>query len=626
MVKFENIEIEGFGSIANLKFNLDRGPGNIVIIRGKNGAGKTTIFSALIWGIYGEPLKEKSQVETWDYSKPENFKGTKVTVNFSIDSKKYTIIRCKGYKGKVLGATGKDRLILIEDGKEREDLRDKANVKNEIIKILGISLSVCRNSIVFGQKLKRVIEESGPDKKKIFDEVFDTSFINEAKAAASADLDSKEKELSYALIGLSSLKDNIANNISAIESLKLSKKALRVRAKDRVNKLLSELKDLKSQLKVMEPGKLKKLQDELNKLSARRKSKSVYLTRENEIKRNIFRTELEISQKEGEIENFTKLINGAIRVYKDTRLVCSECGQKIPEKKVIAQKKKLKSDISNLKQNRIACENELKATKSRFNAETAQLSRVSQYTKEINSIENRSIELASDIKVAEYQIAKLPEIREKIAKIREQISGIKSGEDTEPIDKAILAHEGKIVKLEESRAVKQSEVDKLTKEAEILQWLVSVPLSNSGLKAFIFNHMISHINSILSNYSKFTGFNIKFVVNLDSAHKDISIFIYKGENTIVPYFNLSGGEKQLTDVCIAFALHDFITQKANFNIMVMDEVFESLDSNNIELVSSIIEEKVKGKTLYLITHLSEFSYTHSTNLEVYKKSGITKVR
>ena len=56
MIQFNYIAIVGFGSIRDYQVFYFNRPG-ISIIRGKVGSGKTTIFNALYWGIYGKNLK-----------------------------------------------------------------------------------------------------------------------------------------------------------------------------------------------------------------------------------------------------------------------------------------------------------------------------------------------------------------------------------------------------------------------------------------------------------------------------------------------------------------------------------------------------------------------------------------
>ena len=44
------------------------------------------------------------------------------------------------------------------------------------------------------------------------------------------------------------------------------------------------------------------------------------------------------------------------------------------------------------------------------------------------------------------------------------------------------------------------------------------------------------------------------------------------------YDELSGGEKQVCNLCMAFAMHEALTASKGINLAFLDEVFESLSS------------------------------------------------
>lgn len=73
----------------------------------------------------------------------------------------------------------KDNEVVNVKGKNK--LQDAINAE------LGLSYTLFMNSIMFGQGIKRLIQESNSDKKKIFEEVFDLEFLNIAKGIAMQD-------------------------------------------------------------------------------------------------------------------------------------------------------------------------------------------------------------------------------------------------------------------------------------------------------------------------------------------------------------------------------------------------------------------------------------------------------
>lgn len=109
------------------------------------------------------------------------------------------------------------------------------------------------------------------------------------------------------------------------------------------------------------------------------------------------------------------------------------------------------------------------------------------------------------------------------------------------------------------------------------------------------------MNDTLDSYVSILGFKIEFIVDLESARKDFVTNIYR-EDKIIEYDELSGGEKQLVNVAMALAMNEILTVSQGFNIAFLDEVFESLSSDNIELVVQLLDRVFVNKTLFLITH------------------------
>jgi DNA repair exonuclease SbcCD ATPase subunit len=111
-------------------------------------------------------------------------------------------------------------------------------------------------------------------------------------------------------------------------------------------------------------------------------------------------------------------------------------------------------------------------------------------------------------------------------------------------------------------------------------------------------------------------------MDLNSARKEFVTLIERGKE-IITYDELSGGEKQLTNIAMAFAMHESLTMSTGVNIAFLDEVFESLSMDNIELVISLIREVFHDKTLFLITHHDSLPLSKCKTLSVTKTDGRT---
>jgi DNA repair exonuclease SbcCD ATPase subunit len=271
---FENLVVEGFGSFEkSTTFKLDRG-GQVVLVKGKNGDGKTTLFSAFIWGLFGEATKRilGSKVATWEELRTKNFKGTRVVVTFVKGGYKYIIARHFKYKGATTGIKGNDSLLLYkklnngEGGFKDIDLvnndRDKSSIQAEINSILGIDYMQAKQSIFFGQRMARLIESKKEDKVKLFEELFDATWLKAAKANADVkrgELLMKSNELG---VKLSALKVKLADKNQYYTS---QKKILNDAEKDkecRIKSVKDEIIATKEKI-----GRLEKKIIELQKLS-----------------------------------------------------------------------------------------------------------------------------------------------------------------------------------------------------------------------------------------------------------------------------------------------------------------------------------------------------------------------
>ena len=107
------------------------------------------------------------------------------------------------------------------------------------------------------------------------------------------------------------------------------------------------------------------------------------------------------------------------------------------------------------------------------------------------------------------------------------------------------------------------------------------------------------------------------------ARKDFKTLISM-EGQTVEYEDLSGGQKQLVNLAMAFSMNTLIGQAQGVNIAFLDEVFESLSSDNIEVVVGLIRKVYKDKTLFLITHQDSLPIPNSRVLRVKRIKGISR--
>lgn len=183
-IKIINVVAEGFRSLAErTEVNLNR-PG-LNLIKGENGSGKTTLFEVVVWNLYGTNLKDTTneKIPTWEDSRTEAFRGTYTETTIEVDGSEYKIVRTINWSGGE--GVGRDVLVIL--GQDQAGVHKK-DVQQQIVNLLGVDAQTFMASILFGQRMPKLVESDNKDKRDLFERLFETAFINDAKGKASEKL------------------------------------------------------------------------------------------------------------------------------------------------------------------------------------------------------------------------------------------------------------------------------------------------------------------------------------------------------------------------------------------------------------------------------------------------------
>jgi DNA repair exonuclease SbcCD ATPase subunit len=589
MIEFKRLTIEGFGSFLKPFSYVLEGPG-MHLIGGKNGSGKTTIFSALCWCLFDKPLKSKD-VTPW--SIPKDFKGTKVSVEFTKDNLHYRVIRSKDGK--------RNQLFLYKAGAYVQDLRDKRDVQKAIEEILGVSFNLFKNSIVFGQNLTRLMRETGPKQKEIFDEAFEVTYINEAKVKASKELANLQKEGDEYLSKLENLNKLIESENRRLEAYEEQE----VQTQEGIKELEKDLEENKQKIKAEKTKEATQKANEIQTLSLEKKVEKL-----KKLEDDHFKLDFTHEQEKAETEGFRQKYKKLAEFLTKRTPVCDRCGQAADGKKGEKLRERQRTEKEELRTQI----NARSLEDSKREAELAQLissiEKYKKYREELKKLQRQILEqknnkdLLNELKGARLRMEKkLENLRAQLSTTLDRVDNCKNA----------------LQSLEKKKADLESKYQRIAKQEKLHRWLVDDPLSNKGLKAFIFDAMLGSINERLAHYGSYTGNVVEFSIDLDSGNKNFEAIIRDGDQ-IKPYDSMSGGEQQLIDICLAFSIHDVMTQTKSFNILLMDEIFESLDSDNVELVSELLSIKAQHTAIHIITHQQSMTFNQVTSHTILAKT------
>ena len=563
MLKFIKIVIEGFASYEGFN-ELDLCPNAAVVIKAPNGSGKSTIFSALVWCLYGKTIKGVSEVNTKKKYQTKKYKGTRVCTYFQKDGDVYMVTRCQNYTGNLEdGTKGRDRLQIIKNA-EIIDIKSKPKLQEYLISELGLSYSLFMNSIMFGQGMKKLIQETNSDKKKIFEEVFNLNYLNLAKTMAQKSKNQIHSQVDICRSEYNSLNREYESCKETYQELKDSEEAFDKKRRRDIKEKQGNIKNLEKEIehKKCTPGSLKLVE---SKIQA------------NKLQEQLIKEKLEAAR---------NISNQSLEDVIDSIILLLEKNKVQKALKKVKTIKKAYSDIE------------------RYSREREKILEI------LSELRFKEREVQRSKYVLESLTKRLNEAKKELAKL--QIN------TNQKINSPKYKKKAKSLKIELKK--QRSILNQREKELEDYEWLLNDPLSNKGIKAFLFDSSLGQLNDTLSKYAEVLGFRISFEVDLDSTKKDF-VTLIEMDGEIYDYDELSGGQQQLCNVAMAFAMNETLTASKDISIVFLDEVFESLSMDNVEIVIGLIKKIFEKKVVFLITHHESLPLSKFKTLRVDRLNG-----
>lgn len=138
--------------------------------------------------------------------------------------------------------------------------------------------------------------------------------------------------------------------------------------------------------------------------------------------------------------------------------------------------------------------------------------------------------------------------------------------------------------------------------------------SSSGIPSMLIDEAVPFMNKKVSEYlDKLT--NGRYIVSFDTLAETkkgefrdkISVNVLDTHTRASSRIQLSGGQTRIIDIATILTLGDLQSniQDVKFNILLFDEIFDSLDEENIGFVSKVLSNMKVGKSIYLISHRHE---------------------
>ena len=176
------LTMAGFGPYAGVQeLDFDKlGQSGLYLITGDTGAGKTTIFDAITYALFGAPSGDSRDAGMLrsKYAKPEQ--PTYVELTFAYAGKTYTVRRNPEYeraKARGTGTTlhGADAQLVYPDGRLVTKLRE---VDKAVMGVIGLNREQFSQVAMIAQgDFRKLLQADTKERQKIFRDIFGTGLF-----------------------------------------------------------------------------------------------------------------------------------------------------------------------------------------------------------------------------------------------------------------------------------------------------------------------------------------------------------------------------------------------------------------------------------------------------------------
>lgn len=556
MIELKSITLKNFLSHKDTYIDLTTYSG-LSMIEGRtedghyssNGSGKSTIFEGVYYALTGKTIRGLTADAVVNSVAKRD---TVVSLKFHTNESSYEVVRTRKHS----------KLPALALYRDQQDIscRTPTQTQSRIDELVGIAPDILSGVMILGEGMSsRFTSLSDPSKKSLLESTMILSHsIDELRDTAKSRLDTILLD-----------KRSTQGSISSDESLLQYYEGMEVSDEGTIGALLESVT---SRIELLE-GSYDSSMEESKNLS---KKLSVL----KEARSNILGLKSQLSR----VSSSMQAIDAKIADLESQESpVCPTCGQRLQT---------LEKVVSTLSAERHDIHQQLVALNS-------QLEKFPPEETVVNKLEE--IQSQSD------------KVERSLKEIRQTISDRMSEKINYEYKIKAFHERGEVVsRLTSELQVLNEKMTSLSKDEEVLTYLVKTVFSSTGVISDILRDVVDYIDQRLQVYNDLL------------QDKVFHITFYKGkivlESESLSYQSLSSGEKKRLDISIQFALHDYVYTHCGigFDTIFIDEILDSLDSVG---VSNIIEVLNLKKSYCSLSRI--FVITHNESLKDYFDSVLS---
>lgn len=562
MLKIKTLEYKNLLSTGNSPIKIDFSKPTTLIV-GENGAGKSTVISALIFALYGKDFRG---INKGGLVNSINKKKLETTIEFDVSGKSYKLIR--GIKPDIFEIYENGKLLEIQAAKKDQQEFFESH-------ILKFPYNAFKQIVTIGSgEYVQFMRLTAAQRRSFIENILpDVSIFNVMSDLLKADLteiknqesDTRSK-INYLSGVLTSLYKAVALQKEQTDKEKLE---IKTSIEDKINQIkefdknIEELTDMKLSLG-QDQTKYDKLLMALNKLNVA-----------------ISTVESQIISEDKKVKSISDMTT------------CPTCFQDVGHEHKNNIRLKYKESIDSNITKKEDFETKLNQVKD-------SIDKLKKINDEAALLDNKIMNIVSDKKYLHKEIESLKEKYKSISENNKELGD-------------------EVSKNENDMKLLNSQSEELRRKIDLYQMKL-VLLKDTGIKSKVISNYLEMINKNVNQYLDLFEFNVEFY--LDETFNESLKSRYRDE---FKYNNFSEGEKSRIDLSLLFTWRDIarLNNNLNCNLLFFDEIFDSsLDSNGIADLK-IIFDKYSDMNIMVISHRDDVSEQFENVLRFKKIKNFT---
>lgn len=553
---------------------------------GANGAGKSTIWEALIWCFYGKTSRglRGPSVINWEAGS-----ACMVTVDFMLKDKQYSLTRVQN----------PNSLILSHDGK------DEPQKQEQVEDLLGLQFTEFLSSIVFGQFKTFFFDLTPAEKLRVFSESMRLDAWLEASDRAAAASKEHEKIVSDFKLKVVEVSGRLSTAESDLDRMEKAQADFETAREASIQSFLSEAETFDSEasaarVKLEEVRRVETTKKDPEPLERELLSLSKEVKDLREKRGALHMESAAIDAKLGEQNSQREKIQKSIETG-----VCSMCGRKPDARHIELELAKVNSARSDLEQAFSRLKNQITPLDTSISEKESRMLEVDRALSEIRAQVRTN---AEPIRRLEHEI----NVKTTQAKVKRELAEAKKKEP----NFTSMAVESKKAQIEKDLSILEVAREKLAAAEVELDRVAFWKKGFKDLRLWLINTSLTQleveVNNALAQLGM-TGWVIKFDVEKENTSGGISkgfhvLVTSPGSENAIAWESWSGGETQRLKIAGEIGLANLIRAHSGVsaNIEVWDEPTAHLSVEGVDDLLRFFDERARssGVQVWLVDHRS----------------------